>query len=233
MIPGSTVSIAGFEPAPPNFERGIEHLKLLGAKYFIAYTEKTKVKADRTKELIKKKEAGHFTIYEFIETKMVEPVKNFEIRTKGKNWKEESLDWYKNSDLTTPIVFLQNENEKEALEKRDDSLETAQAKNIKEGDDYLEFETDKIGVPYIVKISYFPNWRVEGAKGPYMVSPSYMMVIPTKNKVRLYFAYNWADWLGFFLSLLGIGFLLYVSDFWLFKKFNLFKRGKNNHKKNK
>ena len=37
----------------------------------------------------------------------------------------------------------------------------------------------EIGVPVLVKISYFPRWHATGATGPYRVSPNLMVVIPT------------------------------------------------------
>jgi hypothetical protein len=49
----------------------------------------------------------------------------------------------------------------------------------------LTFETTAIGVPHLIKISYFPNWKVEGAEGPFIVSPSFMMVIPQQREVTL------------------------------------------------
>ena len=42
----------------------------------------------------------------------------------------------------------------------------------------ITFETTAIGVPHIIKISYFPNWKAIGAEGPFVISPSFMMVIP-------------------------------------------------------
>jgi uncharacterized membrane protein len=44
---------------------------------------------------------------------------------------------------------------------------------------------NKIGVPVLVKISYFPRWHATGATGPYRVSPNLMVVVPTSNNVSL------------------------------------------------
>jgi hypothetical protein len=49
----------------------------------------------------------------------------------------------------------------------------------------LSFHVDKIGVPVLVKISYFPNWQARGATGPYRVSPNLMVVVPTAHQVTL------------------------------------------------
>ena len=55
--------------------------------------------------------------------------------------------------------------------------------NVKTGDDSMSFEVDRIGVPVLVRASYFPNWKVEGGTGPYRAAPNLMVVIPTSNKV--------------------------------------------------
>ena len=48
----------------------------------------------------------------------------------------------------------------------------------------LSFTVDQVGVPVLVKVSYFPNWTVDGAEGPYRVAPNLMVVVPTENEVR-------------------------------------------------
>ena len=53
------------------------------------------------------------------------------------------------------------------------------------GNNELDFTTSAIGEPTIVKISWFPNWHAIGAEGPWMVSPSLMVVIPTQSHVRI------------------------------------------------
>ena len=49
----------------------------------------------------------------------------------------------------------------------------------------ISFHVNKIGVPVLVKISYFPRWHATGATGPYRVSPNLMVVIPTSNNVSM------------------------------------------------
>ena len=49
----------------------------------------------------------------------------------------------------------------------------------------ISFEVDQVGVPVLVRVSYFPTWEVSGAEGPYRVAPNFMVVIPTENQVEL------------------------------------------------
>jgi len=66
----------------------------------------------------------------------------------------------------------------------------------------LSFDTTAVGQPHWIKISYFPNWHVEGAEGPYLASPSMMMVIPTQSHVTLYYGRTAANTVGQVLEVL-------------------------------
>ena len=57
----------------------------------------------------------------------------------------------------------------------------------------------------LVKVSYFPNWQVDGAEGPYRVAPNLMVVVPTENEVRLHFDRSTSDLVFYLLTLVGIG----------------------------
>ncbi len=72
---------------------------------------------------------------------------------------------------------------------------------IRTDDSSLEFDVDQVGVPVLVKVSYFPNWRVKGADGPYRVTPNFMVVIPTSSHVELSYGYTWAEGAGWALTL--------------------------------
>ncbi len=206
-----TAAIAGFTYPLFDFKRGIEHMKLSGVKYYIPYTEKLKMEADSNSDsLTKIKETnGGFRIYKLKESSLVDPIRNFSIDKINTNWLKRSIEWYKGYNLKTPIVFVKNKKESLELEKtrKTISYQKEKARDVKIGKDFLEFKTNSIGTPYLVKITYFPTWKVKGAKGPYLISPSYMMVIPTEENVRLYFSYGIIDWLGLILTGFGIIYL--------------------------
>jgi len=77
--------------------------------------------------------------------------------------------------------------------------------DITTDDDRISFRVDQVGVPVLVKASYFPNWKVSGADGPYRVAPNLMVVVPTANDVSLHYGYTWVDLLAYALTLLGVG----------------------------
>ena len=57
--------------------------------------------------------------------------------------------------------------------------------HVKVGLQSISFHVSRVGVPMLVKISYYPRWHVSGATGPYRVSPNLMAVVPTSKDVSL------------------------------------------------
>ncbi len=124
--------------------------------------------------------------------------------------------------LDTPLVFVK--------EVRDE--DTSRFKAIREGnvprdipqipldnDCHVEstlyneeilIKTDCVNKPHIIRVSYFPNWRVEGADKIYLVSPSFMLIYPNQKNVRLYYSDTLIDKFGSLLTLAGLILLLFL-----------------------
>jgi len=166
----------GFNYPSFNIKKAVEHMRFMGIRYFIAYTEEVKKEADKFLQVIG--EIGKFKIYEIPDVKLIEPLFDFEIKKKTNKWKRESVEWFIKGDLSKPIIFSEKAFKKPKI--RD-----VKCQLIKFEQDKIEFYTDGIGIPHIVKVSYFPKWRVEGGEGPYLVSPSFMVVIPEKEFVKI------------------------------------------------
>ena len=84
------------------------------------------------------------------------------------------------------------------------SISPAVVSDVVIGEESVSFSVDKIGVPVLVRVSYFPNWEVSGADGPYRVAPNMMVVIPTSQEVSMNFKPSLIDRLAYLLSALGI-----------------------------
>ena len=56
----------------------------------------------------------------------------------------------------------------------------------------------------LVKQSYFPNWEVSGADGPYRVAPNLMLVVPTDTEVSMTFGRTGIDYFSYLLTLVGL-----------------------------
>ena len=85
------------------------------------------------------------------------------------------------------------------------SLPNISIDNVVIDQDTIEFEVDQTGVPVLIKVSYFPNWSVEGADDVYRIAPNAMVVVPTSNEVSLTYSRTGLDWVTVLLSLAGIG----------------------------
>jgi hypothetical protein len=75
----------------------------------------------------------------------------------------------------------------------------------------VRFSVDQTGVPILVRVSYFPNWQVDGALGPFRVAPNMMVVVPTDNDVRLHFDMSGRDYSAYALTVFGVGALIVVT----------------------
>jgi hypothetical protein len=88
-------------------------------------------------------------------------------------------------------------------------LDPVTVSNVDVQQQSISFEVDEVGVPVLVRVSYFPTWKVEGAEGPYRVAPNFMVVIPTENEVTLSYSKTPLDWFFYSLTLFGIGLCFY------------------------
>jgi hypothetical protein len=72
----------------------------------------------------------------------------------------------------------------------------------------ISFTTTAVGIPHLVKVSYFPNWSARGADGPWRATPSLMVVVPTAEQVVLEFEDTWAENGGKIATAVGVVVLL-------------------------
>ena len=81
--------------------------------------------------------------------------------------------------------------------------------NFERKQNEVSFSVDKVGVPVLVRVSYFPNWKVDGADGPYRAAPNMMIVVPTEKDIRLHYSSSAIDKVAYLLTLIGIVVVVY------------------------
>ena len=81
---------------------------------------------------------------------------------------------------------------------------TVKVSNIRTTESSVSFDVSRTGVPVMVKTSYYPNWKAEGADGPWRATPNFMVVVPTSHHVRLTFATSTAEKVGRVLTVVGV-----------------------------
>ncbi len=216
-----------------DMERGIDHLGVYGVSYYVAVTPEATAKADGIPELTKVATTEPFTIYRLPERGLVEAATHlpavYEVEDRGllasltgnatvtndegfemPSFHDLSLEWYEDIDNMDRWVVADGPEDwpriESLAERPDEPLQVPAdaVSNVVVGDDRISFDTTAIGVPHMVKISYFPNWVAEGADGPWRASPSLMVVVPTSEHVTLEFQDTWAETGGLVVSLIGI-----------------------------
>ncbi|MEM4755619.1 MAG: 6-pyruvoyl-tetrahydropterin synthase-related protein [Candidatus Woesearchaeota archaeon] len=68
-----------------------------------------------------------------------------------------------------------------------------------------------VGVPYLLKVSYFPKWKTSDAVVLH-ATPSFMLLVPKHEKVTVTYKSSVVDSLGFLFFLLGVLGLLLLPD---------------------
>ena len=68
----------------------------------------------------------------------------------------------------------------------------------------ISFAVDRLDQPVLVRTSYFPNWEVSGALGPFRVAPNLMVVVPTEFEVELAYGRSGIELFSQLLTVLGV-----------------------------
>jgi hypothetical protein len=213
--------------------KGVQYLQALGVKYYLAYHPSVIAKADANPDLVKVATSGPWHVYEVKDSDLVTPLTTQPVVAKGvgtdrDKWLELGTSWFQDqgswaalpaasgpadwqriglertSSLPTDDQVLATVAPSSATPINPVSLPAVTVSDVKQGDQSISFSVDKVGVPVLVRESYFPNWKVSGGKGPYRVAPNMMVVVPTSNHVTLNYGYTKVDYLAYFLTLLGL-----------------------------
>jgi len=188
-----------------NVQAGVENLKMMNIRYMIASSPKVQGELDKNPDAKLMAKFDVFNFYEINTTnKYIEVLKNIPVKVKTEKWYDTVLPWFKKYDTDrTFIIWDQGEKGLEGFKEilPDKVLNIVRTPNKTDGEvieenvenEKITFKTTAIGIPHIIKISYFPNWKAVGADGPYAISPSFMMVIPRQENVTLYYGSTTED----------------------------------------
>jgi hypothetical protein len=198
--------IPGLPYHPMDLTRGARHMALLDVRYYLAFTQQAR-NAAVDAGLNRIDDVGELTIFAVDSPGQVIVLEQrpTPVEDRGSRWVERNVKWFGELEgLDTPLVRVSKSEWDRVLPPGRVAPPTARSVEARMTDDEISFSTEAIGRPHWVKTSYFPNWKVEGAHGPYLASPSMMIVIPTERNVRLYYARTWTEWLGTLLTLAAL-----------------------------
>jgi len=224
-------------------EKGIDQLELMGVKYYMAASQTAVDAAARDDRLTEVAVSGPWHVYELdpVETQMVVGLDHLPVVLEGvgptqDSWLDPAISWFNDPErwdvpfaidgpddwARVELPELSDTNADGTTRKFGDrtlpdfpeeTVRRAEVTDIEMGDEKLSFTVDRPGTPVLVKVSYFPNWEVEGADGPYRVAPNLMVVIPTDTEVTMTYGRTTLDWAAYLLTFLG---LLALVGFWRF-----------------
>ncbi|MGY6500913.1 MAG: glycosyltransferase [Acidimicrobiales bacterium] len=191
---------------------GVGQLQMMGVRYYMAESEQAINAATAHPDLVEIARSGPWVVFEVQDAPLVQSLANEPIVLEGvtdsiHDWIPATVDWFVTPsqwDLhwasSGPEQWQRTDRPDEA-ERR--PLPEVEVTSIVEGTQSLSFEVSEPGVPMLVKTSYFPNWRVDGADGPYRVSPNLMVVVPTDTSVELTYGREPIEWASYALTGLG------------------------------
>jgi hypothetical protein len=229
----------GLPYGPVDVTLGVQHLQLLGVKYFMAETPEVEQQANADPSLQLVAKTGPWTysyngvlthttweIYVVKSSSLVTPLTNDPAVLSGvgagpSSWLGSSpdlqttpihgpsIDWYLhparwNVELAQDGPASWPRTTVGDTRPPVKHVATTRVSDITQTDSSVSFHVSKVGTPVLVKVSYFPNWHASGADGPWRVTPNLMVVVPTSHDVTLNYGRSSADYLGDFLTVVGV-----------------------------
>jgi hypothetical protein len=214
-------------------DKGVEHLQAMGVRYYVAVTPEAKAQADANDDLVRRARSGEWNVYEVKNSELVSPLALEPVVIEGKYakgplWTHLGVHWFtrdleerdvlyaaggpdewahlppKSQRPTTNVFGLTAIGSMVYVDPPKVPVDPVKVSRIETGDDQISFDVDRTGSPVLVKVSYFPNWQASGARGPWRVTPNFMVVIPTSRHVTLRYRATSIEWFAYALSLLGV-----------------------------
>ncbi len=210
-----------------NVPLGVKHLQMLGVKYFMASSPPVQDEADADPglTLVSTTKTWHsdyqgsiidtsWKIYLVHDSSIVAPLTETPDVLTGvgaaqKTWLPVAQRWYANpaswaQQLVAggPASWAKAPGGVAPSQHR--ALPAVTVSSIHTTDDSVSFHVNRVGVPVVVRVSYFPSWHATGAQGPWRSEPNLMVVVPTSHDVTLTYGASGPDKLGMLLSVLGI-----------------------------
>ena len=214
---------------------GVQHLQLMGVRYYMAYSQEAVAAADAQPALVPVARSGSWHVYEVLDSAEVvplryEPAVLENVPKKARPWLDVAVHFYQDpASWDVPlaasgprawprVAVHHNATTDKTLGAGVDlavprrvPVRPARVTHIRTGDDRISFDVDRPGSPVLVKASYFPNWQVSGGRGPWRVTPNLMVVIPTSRHVSLHYGWTPVDGIAWALTIAGIALVVLVA----------------------
>ena len=185
-----------------NLTTGTEHLKLFNVRHFVAISEKAKGALNNNANYRLVLEKQPYAVYELVtnEDAYVVVPKYKPVFFPRTDWQNRSYALFKQF-ADVPVIFDDAVDEEQAVVRQPLGANCTVVSELRNED--VLFTTNCVGLPHLVKVSYFPRWKSAHGEKIYLVSPSFMLIYPEHEKTQLYFGRTWRENIGLSLSVLG------------------------------
>lgn len=211
-----------------DFRRAKKRLQMFNVRDLIIRSSAAKRAIRLTPGYRLKKTIGPYEIWELTtnQNRYVVPLKFEPILYQGKAWKRVAYEWFARDDLLDVHLAFPVKGPEAVRRKfraRFTTLDNLPHIPIntkkchiteKIGKHEILIQTNWINKPLLVKMTYHPDWHVEGADSVFLISPSFMLIYPKQHNVRLYYGPGPWDRIG--QALTGIGILILLFNMPLF-----------------
>ena len=208
-----------------NLPAGVEHMQLFGVRYYMAFSDSLIAEARAHEDLTEVAAESPWVMFEVADAPEVSPLAAEPVVVTGagsdpESWLEVAEPFYSaypGSGALDPgggprggavLPAASGPDQWAEVPPGADlpvsPLESVTISRITTTNDSISFWVDRTGVPVLVKASYFPNWQVDNAAGPYRVAPNFMVVVPSETEVTLTYGWTAVDVLAWVITVIGV-----------------------------
>jgi hypothetical protein len=204
-----------------DIDRAVTHMDLYDVQYYATYTDGAREAAEAA-GLVSVAESPPFVIFGLPPTSAVE-VATFDtsVYAGDLSFLEASVEWWddiENLDRwmveSGPESWPRVTDVSQRAQVADPIGGTGRVSDVVIDGHRISFTTSAVGVPHMIKVSYFTNWVADGADGPYRAAPSTMIVVPTQENVVLEFENGVIENLGLLFTAMALVLLVVLFFAW-------------------
>ena len=222
LSPAISAPLTGYNYARFDPAAARRHLKLFNVGQYVTATAQAREAAEKAPGFTLEKTSGPFAVFRVTENDgwYVSQPEFQPVLALSDDPKRDSFAWFRRGDVSVPLALdrpgalVDGDLFARVLTASDlpQGLTELPRQPLPPGGDFSEtVRPGEItvkgcapGRPLLVKVSYHPGWRVEGARRVWRAAPSFMMVFPEGDEITLRFGWAWPDWLGAGLSVLAV-----------------------------
>lgn len=209
-----------------NLPAGVQHMQLFGVRYYMAFSDSLIAEARAHEDLTEVAAESPWVMFEVDDAPEVSPLAAEPVVVTGAGsdpgaWLEVAGPFYSGYPGSGALYPQGEPRGRVAVlpaasgpdewaevppgaELPVSALESVTISRITTTNDSISFQVDRTGVPVLVKASYFPNWQVDNAAGPYRVAPNFMVVVPSGPEVTLTYGWTAVDVLAWVITVIGV-----------------------------